>query len=36
VTVVFSGSNGAYTHAPTDNTNGSGGLLDIAAPKTGP
>jgi Flp pilus assembly protein TadG len=36
VTVVFSGTNGAYSHAPADNTNGSGGVLDIAAPTTGP
>jgi Putative Flp pilus-assembly TadE/G-like len=35
LTLVFSGSNGGYTHAPTDNTNGSGGVLDIAAPNTG-
>src|SRR3954471_8027026 len=34
VTVVFSGTN-AYSHAPADNTNGSGGVLDIAAPKSG-
>jgi hypothetical protein len=36
VTLVFSGINGTYTHAPTDNTNGSGGVLDIAAPSSGP
>ena len=30
LTVVFAGSNGAYTHAPTG-----GGILDIAAPTTG-
>lgn len=36
VTLVFSGTSGAYKHAPTDNTNGSGGVLDIAGPKTGP
>jgi hypothetical protein len=36
VTLVFSGANGSYTHAPTDNTNGSGGVLDIAAPSSGP
>jgi hypothetical protein len=36
VTLVFSGTNGSYTHAPTDNTNGSGGVLDIAAPSSGP
>lgn len=31
LTVVFSGDNGAYTHAPTG-----GGILDIAAPTSGP
>jgi len=36
VTIVFSGDNGSYSHAPTDNTNGSGGKLDIAAPTSGP
>ena len=36
VTVVFSGTNGSYSHAPADNTNGSGGKLDIAAPTSGP
>jgi hypothetical protein len=37
VTVVFSGDNsGSYTHAPTDNTNGSGGRLDLTAPTSGP
>jgi len=36
VTVVFSGTNGSYTHAPTDNTNGSGGRLDLTAPASGP
>jgi Flp pilus assembly protein TadG len=37
VTVVFSGDNsGSYTHAPTDNTNGSGGRLDLTAPSSGP
>jgi Flp pilus assembly protein TadG len=36
VTLVFSGDNsGSYTHAPTDNTNGSGGRLDINAPTSG-
>jgi hypothetical protein len=30
VTVVFSGTSGSYTHAPTG-----GGTLDIQAPKTG-
>jgi hypothetical protein len=33
VTLVFSGDNsGSYTHAPTDNTNGNTGVLDITAP----
>jgi hypothetical protein len=36
VTLVFSGTNGGYTHAPTDNTNGPGGVLDITPPTTGP
>jgi Flp pilus assembly protein TadG len=37
VTLVFSGDNsGSYTHAPTDNTNGSGGRLDINAPAPPP
>jgi hypothetical protein len=36
VTLVFSGTNGGYTHAPTDNTNGPGGVLDINPPTTGP
>src|SRR5438874_6762752 len=40
VTLVFSGgpdSGGThYSHAPTDNTNGSGGRLDLNAPTTGP
>ena len=35
VTLVFSGTNGGYTHAPTDNTNGPGGVLDITPPTTG-
>jgi Flp pilus assembly protein TadG len=35
VTLVFSGSNGSYSHAPADNTNGTGGRLDIAAPTSG-
>jgi Flp pilus assembly protein TadG len=35
LTVVFSGTNGSYTHAATDNTNGSGGALNIAAPTSG-
>jgi Flp pilus assembly protein TadG len=37
VTLVFSGTNGGgYSHGPTDNTNGPGGVLDITAPTTGP
>jgi Flp pilus assembly protein TadG len=38
VTVVFSGdpSSTSYTHAPTDNTNGNTGRLDITAPSSGP
>lgn len=39
VTLVFSGkdvSGTSYTHAPTDNTNGSGGRLDLTAPNSGP
>jgi hypothetical protein len=37
VTLVFSGTNGGgYIHAPTDNTNGTGGVLDITPPTTGP
>jgi Flp pilus assembly protein TadG len=37
VTLVFSGTNGGgYTHGPTDNTNGPGGVLDITPPTTGP
>jgi hypothetical protein len=37
VTLVFSGTNsGGYNHMPADNTNGSGGKLDIAAPTSGP
>jgi Flp pilus assembly protein TadG len=37
VTLIFSGTNGGgYMHAPTDNTNGPGGVLDITAPTTGP
>ena len=35
VTLVFSGTNGTYTHGPTDNTNGPGGVLDITPPTTG-
>ena len=40
VTLVFSGGPDVggthYTHAPTDNTNGSGGKLDLNAPNSGP
>jgi Putative Flp pilus-assembly TadE/G-like len=36
VTIVFSGTNGSTFHIPTDNTNGSGGNLNIAAPTSGP
>jgi hypothetical protein len=38
VTIVFSGgtNSGSYNHMPADNTNGSGGKLDIAAPTSGP
>jgi Putative Flp pilus-assembly TadE/G-like len=37
LTLVFSGTNGGgYIHAPTDNTNGPGGGLDITPPTTGP
>lgn len=36
VTVVFSGSNGGYTHTPTDNSTGQGGVLNIQAPSGGP
>jgi len=37
VTLVFSGDNsGSYNHMPSDNTNGPGGRLDLAAPTSGP
>jgi len=37
LTIVFSGTNGGgYIHAPTDNTNGPGGVLDITPPTSGP
>ncbi len=37
MTLVFSGSNGGgYLHAPADNTNGNGAVLDITPPTTGP
>jgi hypothetical protein len=32
VTIVFSGTSGNYTHAPTDNSTGQGGTLNIQAP----
>jgi Putative Flp pilus-assembly TadE/G-like len=35
LTVVFSGSNGSYTHAPSSSVNNSG-TIDIAAPTSGP
>jgi hypothetical protein len=36
VTIVFSGDNsGSYTHAPTDNSNGAAGTLNISAPTSG-
>jgi hypothetical protein len=35
LTIVFSGSNGSYTHAPTSSVNNSG-TIDIAAPTSGP
>jgi Flp pilus assembly protein TadG len=34
VTVVFTGTNGSYTHAPTDNSGG--GDINIQAPTSGP
>jgi hypothetical protein len=36
VTIVFSGTNGTYSHALTDNTNGTGGAINIIAPTSGP
>jgi Putative Flp pilus-assembly TadE/G-like len=43
LTLLFSGDNPppgpsspSYTHAPTDNTNGNTGVLDITAPTSGP
>jgi Flp pilus assembly protein TadG len=35
LTLVFSGDNGSYTHAPTSSVNNAG-TLDIAAPTSGP
>jgi hypothetical protein len=34
VTIVFSGTAGNYTHAPTDNSTGQGGMLDVQAPSS--
>jgi hypothetical protein len=34
VTIVFSGTSGSYTHAPTDNSGG--GTLNVQAPTSGP
>ena len=34
VTIVFSGTNGNYTHYPTDNSSGKGGVLNIQAPSS--
>ena len=36
VTIVFSGTNGSYSHALADNTNGTGGAINITAPTSGP
>ncbi len=36
VTIVFSGTNGTYSHTLADNTNGTGGAIDIMAPTSGP
>jgi Flp pilus assembly protein TadG len=35
VTLVFSGASGSYTHYPTDNSSGQGGVLNIQAPSAG-
>jgi hypothetical protein len=35
LTLAFSGTNGSCAHAPTDNTNGPGGDLNIIAPTSG-
>jgi Flp pilus assembly protein TadG len=35
LTVVFSGTSGNYTHYPTDNSTGQGGVLNIQAPSSG-
>jgi hypothetical protein len=34
VTIVFSGTAGNYTHAPTDNSTGHGGILNVQAPSS--
>ncbi len=34
VTIVFSGTAGSYVHAPTDNSTGQGGILNIQAPSS--
>jgi len=36
VSIVFSGTAGNYAHAPTDNSTGQGGILNIQAPTSGP
>jgi Flp pilus assembly protein TadG len=36
LTIVFTGGDNTRIHAPTDSTNGPGGLLDITPPTTGP
>jgi Flp pilus assembly protein TadG len=35
LTIIFSGTSGSYTHAPTTKNGNSGGTLDIQAPTTG-
>jgi Flp pilus assembly protein TadG len=34
LTIVFSGTAGSYTHAPTDNSTGQGGVLNFQAPSS--
>jgi Flp pilus assembly protein TadG len=36
LTIVFTGGDNTRIHAPTDSTNGPGGVLDITPPTTGP
>ncbi len=36
VTLVFTGDNGSYVHAPVDLSGGSNGVLDFQAPTSGP